>query len=183
MQHQSCKTKYKKNLISNIQHNKPSPSQNGWLINIGAVWHVWRMLKEAGFKYLETRSLNQDPLENTFGVIRLHCGLNNNPTVGQFVDALKTSIINGLAFRDLRNTNCEADKTELLDNLHSFLEESDASVPHPSTNLVMPPPPDQWCRRTGNTDSNCGRGLPSAKNCNARKRRRELFCKLVLSHK
>jgi hypothetical protein len=54
--------------------------------------------------------------------------------VGQFVDALKTSIINGLAFRDLRNTNCEDDKTELLDNLHSFVEESDASLPHPSTN-------------------------------------------------
>jgi len=92
------------------------------------------MLKGAGFKYLETRNLNQDPLENTFGVIRLHCGSNNNPTVGQFVDALKTSIINGLAFRDLGNTNCEDDKTELLDNLHSFLEECDASVPHPSTN-------------------------------------------------
>jgi len=75
------------------------------------------MLKEAGFKYVETRKLNQDPLENTFGVIRLHCGLNNNPTVGQFVDALKTSIINGLAFRDLRNTNFEDDETELLDKL------------------------------------------------------------------
>ena len=48
--------------------NKPSPSQNGWLVSIGAVRHVWRMLKEAGFKYLETRNLNQDPLENTFGV-------------------------------------------------------------------------------------------------------------------
>jgi hypothetical protein len=112
--------------------NKPPPSQNGWLVNIGAVRHVWRMLKEAGFKYLETWNLNQDPLENTLGVIRLHCGLNNNPNVGQFVDALKTSIINGLAFRDLRNPNCEDDKTELLDN--SFLEESDASLPHPSTN-------------------------------------------------
>ena len=31
-------------------------------------------------------------------------------------------------------TNCEDDKTELLDNLQSFLEESDASVSHPSTN-------------------------------------------------
>jgi len=92
------------------------------------------MLKQAGFKYLETRNLSQDPLENTIGVIRLHCSSNNNPTVGQFLDALKTSIINGLAFRDLRNTNCEGDKTELLDNLHSFLEESDAPLPHPSTN-------------------------------------------------
>jgi len=111
----------------------PPPSQTGWLVNIGAVRHVWRVLKKAGFKYLETRNLNQDPLENTFGVICLHCGSNNNPTVGQFVDRLKTSIIKGLAFRDLRNTNCEDDKTVLLDNLHSFLEESDASLPHPST--------------------------------------------------
>jgi hypothetical protein len=54
--------------------------------------------------------------------------------VAQFADDLKTSIINGLAFRDLRNTNSEDDKTELLDNLHSFLEESDASLPHPSAN-------------------------------------------------
>jgi len=53
--------------------------------------------------------------------------------LGQFVDALKTSIINSLAFRDLRSTNCEDDKTELLDSLQSFLEESDASLPHPST--------------------------------------------------
>jgi len=114
--------------------NKPPLSQNGWLVNIGAVRHVWRRWKQAGFKYLETRNLNQDPLENTFGVIRLQCGSNNNPTVGQFVDALKTSIINDLAFRDLRNTNCEDDEAELLDNLHSFLEESDASLPHPLKN-------------------------------------------------
>jgi hypothetical protein len=52
--------------------------------------------------------------------------------VGQFVDALNTSIINGLAFKRSEKY-CEDDKTELLDNLHSFLEESDAS-PHPSKN-------------------------------------------------
>ena len=91
------------------------------------------MLKGAGFDYLETRSLNQDPPENTFGVIRMHCGSNNNPTVGQFVDALKTSIINGLAYTGLRNANCELDDTELLGNLHSFLKESHATSPNPST--------------------------------------------------
>jgi hypothetical protein len=52
--------------------------------------------------------------------------------VGQFVDTLKTNIISGLSFRDLRNTKCEDDNAELLDNLHSFLEESDASLQHPS---------------------------------------------------
>jgi hypothetical protein len=56
------------------------------------------------------------PLENTFGVIHLHCGSNNNQNVGQLVNALKSSIINDLAFRGLSNTNCKDDKTELVDN-------------------------------------------------------------------
>jgi len=90
-------------------------------------------LKSAGFHYLETRSLNQDPLENTFGVIRLHCGSNNKPTVGQFVGALKVSIINGLAFTGLCNANCEGDGIDLLDNLHSLLKRSSASRTNPST--------------------------------------------------
>ena len=94
---------------------------------------MWRTLKRAGFDYLETRSLNQDPLDSTFDVIRLHCGSNNNPTVGQFLSALKMSIINGLAYTGLRSANCEGDDTELLDNLHSFIKESRASPPNPFT--------------------------------------------------
>ena len=112
---------------------KLTPSQNGWITTIASVQHVWKTLRSAGFHYLETRSLNQDPLENTFGVIRLHCGSNNNPTVGQFVDVLKTSIINGLVYKGLCNANCEGDDTGLLDNLHSLLKESSASQPNPST--------------------------------------------------
>jgi len=38
----------------------------------------------------------------------LHCRSNNNPSVGQFVDALKT-VISGLACRGLLNPNCEDD--------------------------------------------------------------------------
>jgi hypothetical protein len=76
---------------------------------------------------------HKDPLENTFGIIRLHCGSNSNPTVGQFVDVLKTSIINGLAYTGLHNANCEGEDTELLDDLHSLLKESSASRPNPST--------------------------------------------------
>jgi hypothetical protein len=46
------------------------------------------------FGYVETSRLNQDLLEDTFGVIPLHCGSNTNPNVGLFVDALKKSNIN-----------------------------------------------------------------------------------------
>jgi hypothetical protein len=108
--------------LKDVEHacSEPPPTQNGWLVDISAVQHVWRMLKKAGFKYIETQNLDWDPLENTFGVICLHCSSNNNPTVGQFGDTQKASIINGLAFRDLNNTKCDDDKTELLDYLHSF---------------------------------------------------------------
>jgi len=116
-----------------LAFKQPPLLQNGWIVDIGAVQHVWRTLKSAGFDYLETQSLNQDHLENTFGVIRLHCGSNNNPTVGQFVDALKARIINGLAYAGLHNANCGGDDTELLDNLYSLIKESSASRPNPST--------------------------------------------------
>jgi hypothetical protein len=111
----------------------PSP-QTGWLVTIGAVQHVWRRLnEEKKFKYFETRNLNQDALGNTFGAIRFHCGSNNNPTVGQFVDALKTVVIHGLAYRGLLDLNCEDDGASLLDNLQSFLRPSSVSSPSPST--------------------------------------------------
>jgi hypothetical protein len=47
----------------------PSPSQNGWLIDITAAQHVWRIVKEVSFKCLHTPNLNHDPLENTLGVL------------------------------------------------------------------------------------------------------------------
>jgi hypothetical protein len=58
---------------------------------------VCRTVKGAGFKCLHTWNLNQDPLENTFGDIRSYCGCNSNPSVGQFLDALKANTVNGLA--------------------------------------------------------------------------------------
>jgi len=57
--------------------NRP-PSQNGCLVSICVVQHVWRMLKKAGFNNHETRvearNINLHPLENISGVITLHCG-------------------------------------------------------------------------------------------------------------
>jgi hypothetical protein len=111
----------------------PPPSQTDWLITIRAVQHVWRRVSEEHkFKFLETRNLNQDALKNTFGAIHLHCGSNSNPSVGQFVDGLKT-VINVLAYRSLCCLNCEDDGASLLDKLQSFLKPSNASSTSPST--------------------------------------------------
>lgn len=59
--------------------------------------------------------------------------MNDKLSVGQFVEALRTGFINGLAFRSLHGTNCEGDCT-ILDKLHSLFRECDASQPVPSTN-------------------------------------------------
>ena len=53
--------------------------------------------------------------------------------MGQFIVGLKTNIISGLLFTDLRNANCEGDDIELLDYLHTFLKDYHASSPNPPT--------------------------------------------------
>jgi hypothetical protein len=60
--------------------------------------------------------------------------------VGQFVDALKSGIINGLAFGDLGENNCENVDATLLDYLQSFLKAENASSPYPSTIHDTEPP-------------------------------------------
>jgi len=53
--------------------------------------------------------------------MHLHCRSNDNPPAGQFLDALKTVIINGVAYRSKGDGAC------LLVKLHVFHEPSSAS--------------------------------------------------------
>jgi hypothetical protein len=112
------------------------------LITIAAVQHVWRRVnKDRKSRYLKTQNLDYDALENTFGAIRLHCGSSSKPSVRQSVDAQKTVIINGLAYRGLLDPKCNDVGATLLDNMHSFLRPTSVSSPHPSTS---------HCRETTN---------------------------------
>jgi len=83
----------------------PPTLKTDWLITVGAVKHVWRKVSEDHkFKFLETRNINHDALQNTFDAFRFHFDSNNKPCVEQTVAALKTVIINGLAYRSLYGT-------------------------------------------------------------------------------
>jgi hypothetical protein len=84
-------------------------------------------MKESDIANLHTRNRNQDPLENRPGTIRSCCGFVNNWAMGQFIDAQKTSIINGLAYRGLCRTNSEEDGATLLDNQQSLLSALDSA--------------------------------------------------------
>ena len=53
----------------------------GWLVTLNAILQVWEHLKtQYSFKFLLTRRLNSDQIENFFGAIRQQGGNNDNPT-------------------------------------------------------------------------------------------------------
>ncbi|KAM7307928.1 uncharacterized protein ISCGN_011564 [Ixodes scapularis] len=63
--------------------------------------------------------LQQDPLENLFGIVRQQHGCNDNPTVFQFIAGLK-HIMLGKLFKLSESTNCEDDTSFLLAELSTF---------------------------------------------------------------
>jgi hypothetical protein len=92
---------------------------------------------------LEAQQLNQDSIENTVVTVGLYCGSNNNPTLKQFVDTLKTIIIiSGLAFSGLHGTNCKDGNIGLLNDLHSSFSAFAASPFNPSINHGRANPSD-----------------------------------------
>ena len=105
------------------------PFKSGWLTTIEATKGLFEVCSEMGFQFLRTRSLNQDPLENTFAAIR-NCGASNtNPNCFQFLSAFKTSVLNNLIVPSSKGRNCENDDGRILDNLQSFLDVDSTIIP------------------------------------------------------
>jgi len=64
---------------------------NGWISNINALKLLWDILRNNyNFKFLFTRRLTQDCVENLFSIIRLKCGNNVTP------DSVKFAILDQL---------------------------------------------------------------------------------------
>ena len=69
--------------------------QKGIIVSINAVLHLWKDLKEEGFKYLLTHRLNQDCLENLFSSVRALGGADSNPNSVQFCTRIRILKIRG----------------------------------------------------------------------------------------
>ncbi|XP_050501229.1 uncharacterized protein LOC126881182 [Diabrotica virgifera virgifera] len=138
---------------------KVMPFKSGWLTTIAATKELWNICKDLGFKFLRTRALNQDPLENSFASIR-HLGAENvNPSCYQFISSFKTSVLNNL-ITPSSNKNCETDDGSILDNLQDFLESSitkndfidlDVLDVNEIENLALPLPDTDVTGHEGNT--------------------------------
>lgn len=94
---------------------------NGYIKSLSALQDIWHEVSKLGFRYLNLRQLNQDSLENLFGLVRQHSPTNKNPTCTSFIAAIKTSIISGLTASHSRNSNCEKDNQVLLTNFHELV--------------------------------------------------------------
>ncbi|KAG5876699.1 hypothetical protein JTB14_038020 [Gonioctena quinquepunctata] len=113
---------------------KSMPFKTSWMITIRGVMELFEICSKKGFRFLRTRSLNQDPLKYNFAVIRQNGAANTNPNCFQFTSGLKTWVLNSLITPKNSNKNCENDGSTILNNLNSF---STCGVePEPSFNLV-----------------------------------------------
>ena len=62
----------------------------GWVMTLNAILLIWEHLRTTkDFKFLLTRRLNTDPIENFFGTIRQQGGNSDNSTPSQFSSAFR----------------------------------------------------------------------------------------------
>jgi len=75
-------------------------------------------------KFLKTRNINQDPVENLFGMIRSYGRRYINPTCNQFHGSYKTLLINNLTSKRSMDINCESKNDgDLLFTLKNFVKD------------------------------------------------------------
>lgn len=96
-----------------------------WQISINSLLQLWQTLKSRGFKFLFTRRLNQDCLENYFGFIRQQHGNCVNPTPIQFTRAFKKSFVMNFIHTD--DMNCIEDFDSVITELSDLSSASIAS--------------------------------------------------------
>ncbi|KAI4468043.1 e3 sumo-protein ligase [Holotrichia oblita] len=89
------------------------PSVKNFIFTIKRIMYLRTTLSTTtNAKFLCTRHINQDPLENFFGCIRNHGARNINPTCHSFLLSLKTLLINNFLSPHSPGANCEEDDTE-----------------------------------------------------------------------
>ena len=86
----------------------------GFKMTLNGVLILWHQLHSGWhLEYLLTRRLNQDPLENFFGLIRQQGGNCNNPSPQQFCRAFRTLFFNNF-LTPLSSGNCAKDLDKIL---------------------------------------------------------------------
>jgi hypothetical protein len=95
---------------------------NGIALTLNAIYYLLSDLKTEGYEYVNTRRLQQDPLENTFSFIRLKGGWNKNPSTRNFRNNFRFILIRS---ESSNCQDCELDNSDVyLKALERFLDKS-----------------------------------------------------------
>ncbi|KAI4455465.1 hypothetical protein MML48_9g00002322 [Holotrichia oblita] len=90
------------------------PTFKNWACTLRNYILLKNMLKSNGVKVLNTRYINQDPLENFFGKIRQRGVRYTNPTCASFGAFYKSLLVNNLSSKHSVGSNCEDDNCNIL---------------------------------------------------------------------
>ena len=104
------------------------PSVTGFQLTVAGLLAVWDRFGGHPLEFLLTRRLNQDALENLFGVIRMSSGQNDLPDAVQFRMALRKAATNSLLLAP-DSANCEADGDSVLSTLTSMARRTNDTCP------------------------------------------------------
>lgn len=107
------------NKKNNIDVTNRTNFINGWLVSISALQMLWKSLNASQNQpyYISTGRLNQDCLENLFGVFRQQHGNNTNPTPVQFIQSFK-KIFCLQYFEHSPGANCLEDLDQVLTHVN-----------------------------------------------------------------
>lgn len=123
----------------NFEGRRQPHTITGWQVTIKAILMLWEELSNKyNFRFLHTRRLQKDPLENMFGSIRQRQGCNMNPTVPHFISGLKHIMIQRIMKLSDKG-NVEEDRCVLLQELSPFSFHKPSLADH-----VQPPCSDDF---------------------------------------
>lgn len=104
---------------------KSVPTLVNWLFTVDGFQKLWQVVHEKyDFHKLNTRYINQDPLENLFGQIRSHSVRNINPTPRQFEESFFILLVSNMKSVSIIGSNCEVSNDPLLFSLEKCLEDN-----------------------------------------------------------
>lgn len=126
------------NPSTDIISRKVIPTKNSWLITINSFIGLVETLSPE-VEYIFTRRINQDVLENFFGIIRRRSSTGGIITPNIFRSSFKNIIVSKVCEQSL-HTNCEPDNDLLLNDFVqsdiSISDQPSSSVPSTNSNIL-----------------------------------------------
>ena len=91
--------------------------------NVNSYDLLWNKLKTYGLTSVNLRTINQDPLENFFGMTRSHGFWNVKPSSYQFASVFKALLITNLASAHSPGSNCMDEGSSFLMRWEKYWKE------------------------------------------------------------